>query len=276
MSKSSKPRVVAIAASVLAAAVAVAITAVTGAVAPLFFLAVLGVGALGVVQVSRKGAFPAGVRWAGLFGGIAASGIATTLDHSVLSGVAVLIAVALVGLVWMSVAKQLAPAETLSGATQSALAKAGVQMAEESAGGWRMGATADGVVVMIREIAEGKGAVGDWKSVADAASSTDAALKVLASQGIKPLVLAVVNGAEVGPSKVSGMTVCSVSKIASAIRAAGSSVVDPTALLGQAGIVPNRAAARAVSRSVANSPAAKKRSGSGKVVHQGRVTKKAD
>lgn len=266
---SSRQRLAIIAAVALAlvcAALAVAMSAIT----PIVIAAVLGTGALLTTRVAKQGVLSTGLKYAGLVGGLVAMAVSSIIDRSILAGVLVALFVGLDVLVIVSLSKQLAPAEDLSAEMRAGLARAGVTLAEESAGGWHMGATSAGVVVLVRPIEASEGEVTDWKSVRDLESSAKAPVSVLATQGISPLIVAVTTKENIAPTQVGDVTVCSLSKVGSVIRKAPSSVTDPRAVMSASGVAVGRSVARAATRQTGG---AKK---SSKVVHQGRVTKRVD
>ena len=238
-----------------------------GSWAPVVCLMVVAAGLVGMLRVGQKGSVPGWVPRVGFVGGLVAMAGVTVLDGSWVSGLAVGLCLAVVVVAWRALGRQLRPATPLSANVRAALSTNGVTLMEESAGGWHLGVTPGGGVVMIREVAFEEGPVEGWRGVAKAAESMSVTQQVVAAQGLTATAVLFTPDGTIGPVTVGDLTVVSTTRAGLVLRSVATSTVSPEVLAAH-GINPNRAAARQVAKKTGG-PA------KGRIVHQGRVTKKA-
>ena len=271
---SRKPLVLAGAGAV--SALAVVLSVLTGTVAALGCLAVLGGGLVAMLRLARQKPVPSWTGRVGIVAGLVLMGAVTVLDGSWVSGLLVALSLAVVTVLWLALAKQLAPAAALSGAVRSALSLAECTLVPDSAGGWHLATTPGGAVLLLREIATEAGAVAEWAAPTAAAESATSTLQLLKSQGIVAVPVLLTTDGTVGPTTVGAITVCSASRLPVMLSRVTGSALTPAAAAA-AGVAPNRQVARQMTKTAAKQ--ATKASGStsaptSRVQHQGRVTKK--
>lgn len=250
---------------IVAAAIAVTLSVLTQRVIYAgLFVGLVSLGG-GLISIARERKVDGPVTGALLGGAVVAGGLVVLIDFSVIEDVIVAVVAGLGALATHSLVRNVRGGE-LADETLTALRVAGVELAEESVGGWRVGASTNGVVAL-RAGARGEGDVASWPSVRVALSEATSVRTAVESKGLAPALLCVVDGVD-KPTTVGELVVCAPSQIPGVLRRSAPRITDARVAMESAGMTASRATTRAVER------AGKKGSG-GRVVHQGRVTRKA-
>jgi hypothetical protein len=224
---------------------------------PTGIVVIVVVGVMGAARLARSKPLATGAKVAALGVDLAAMAACSLLDSSWVSGLSVGVVGAMVMIAWVLMERSFLASRSLSGATRSALGRAGVHVGDEAVAGWSVGASAAGTPILLREAVGVRGRVEEWPEITRAVAGSSAVAAGWRAQGAHVHFVVVAAGYSGRTTSVDGVHVCSPARLGELVRTLDAAMAKDQ----QDG---ERTAGRA------------RKSKSGTVVHQGRVTRRVN